>query len=226
MEQQQAGVSKKRAVIFLGPSLSQDDARQVLDVEYRRPVQRGDIDELLSDPPDIVGIVDGQFFQNLSVSPKEILRALRAGVTVFGSSSMGALRAVELLPYGMIGVGQIFKLYRSGRVDADDEVAMVFSPSDLRALSVPMVNIRFALRAAAAEGLITQAERRLLLKYSRGLYFPERSYGHLLSLAAGSIDGQRLTALKDYLRHRAPDAKREDALCLLSAVRQRLYAQN
>lgn len=226
MKQQPNGASKKRAVIYLGPSLSQEDARQVLDVEYRRPVQRGDIDELLSDPPDILGIVDGQFFHNLSVSPKEILRALRAGVTVYGSSSMGALRAVELLPYGMIGVGQIFKLYRSGRVDADDEVAMVFSPSDLRPLSVPMVNIRFAVRAAAVEGLINQAERRLLLKIARDLYFPERTYSRLLSLAAGGIDGERLPALSEYLRHRAPDAKREDALCLLSAVQKRLAAQN
>ena len=80
-----------RAVVFCGPSLSHADAAQVLDVEYLPPVGKGDLDQLLAQerPPDLIGIVDGRFFQSLAISPKEILRAIDAGVTVYGSSSMG-----------------------------------------------------------------------------------------------------------------------------------------
>ena len=48
---------------------------------------------------------------------------MAAGTQVFGAASMGALRAAELAPFGMIGVGAIFAAYRDGRLTGDDEVA-------------------------------------------------------------------------------------------------------
>src|SRR5436309_15622699 len=104
----------KRPVIFLGPSLAIKEAAAILDADYRPPVKRGDIDVLISPPPPAIGIIDGEFFQSLAISPKEVLRAIEAGIPVWGASSMGALRAAELYPFGMIGVGTVFELYLSG----------------------------------------------------------------------------------------------------------------
>ena len=49
------------------------------------------------------------------------------GIHVFGSASMGALRA-ELCPFGMVGVGRIFEAYRDGELEDDDEVAVIHGP--------------------------------------------------------------------------------------------------
>jgi hypothetical protein len=213
-----------KAIVFTGLSLSHKEASGFLDVEYRPPVKRGDIDALLTDPPSIIGIIDGQFLQNLSVSPKEILRALRAGFTVFGSSSMGALRAVELESYGMVGVGNIFKLYRSGRIDADDEVALVFSSHDMKPLSEPAVNFRFALQGACEEGIICAREKNALMRLVKSLYYPERSYPKLLSFARDRLPLTKASALEYYLLNRAPDMKRQDAISLLREIGKLLQA--
>ncbi|MCK5364697.1 MAG: hypothetical protein KAR22_17095, partial [Gammaproteobacteria bacterium] len=119
--------------VFVGPTLSVEDASAVLDAVYLPPVQQGDIYRvatLLN--PSAIGIIDGYFQQVPSVWHKEILWAMARGVHVFGSASMGALRAAELEPFGMQGVGRIFEAYRSGvfapyfgeAFEDDDEVAV------------------------------------------------------------------------------------------------------
>ena len=60
---------------------------------------------------------------------KEILWALPEGVPVFGSASMGALRAAELRGFGMRGVGRIFEAFREGALEDDDEVALAHGPA-------------------------------------------------------------------------------------------------
>lgn len=66
---------------------------------------------------------------------QRVLRAIDAGVALFCGSSMGALRAVDCAPYGMIGIGQIYAEYASVRVDSDDEVAVAYDEDTGRALS-------------------------------------------------------------------------------------------
>ncbi|MFN0068525.1 MAG: TfuA-like protein [Limisphaerales bacterium] len=211
-------------VIFLGPSLSPAEARRRLDADYRPPVRRGDLLPLLADPPRVVGIVDGVFFQRLAISPKEILRLLEAGTTVVGAASMGALRAVELGPFGMLGVGRIHELYRSGAVTADDEVAMAFDPETFAPASEPLANIRLALADAQAAGILTSREQARLLLAMRRLHFPERSHRRLLGFAAGLLPADRRGALEGFLRREEANAKRQDALALLEAVRGLPYA--
>jgi len=87
-------------VVFLGPSMPVEEARRLLDAEFVPPICRGDL-ALLPSNVRIIGIIDGEFFQKLAVSPKEIIEALGRGVRVFGSSSMGALRAAETHTFGM-----------------------------------------------------------------------------------------------------------------------------
>ena len=198
-------------VIFLGPSLAREDAEQILDADYLSPICRGDLAKL-PDHVRFVGIVDGEFYQSLSVSPKEVLKLLRRGVTVFGSSSMGALRAAETWKLGTIGVGQIFTMFRDGILDADDEVALIYERDTYRKLSEPLVNLRAALDMAAAANVIDEQEKSQLLLKMKCLYFPERSHQALQAMCP---------RLRDYFRTSPlPDIKRDDAVEMLHAIRE------
>jgi hypothetical protein len=208
----------RRAVVFLGPSLDRATAASILpDVEFRRPIRRGDLKPLLDEPPAAIGIVDGEFYQSVSVSPKEILPFLRAGVPVFGSSSMGALRAVELAPYGMAGVGTVFNWFLRGRLSADDEVAMTFCPQTFRPLSEPLVNFRVAFRQAQQEGVISPGERVRLSRAMQRRYFPARTVPALFQ-DADEFLGPRSTTFRAWWSKRAPNAKGDDARDLLARM--------
>ncbi|MEU4777346.1 TfuA-like protein [Micromonospora sp. NPDC023633] len=211
-----------RAVVFAGPSIDAATIAELAPVEVRPPVKRGDIDLLLAEPepPTHIGIVDGQFLQGLMISPKEVLRAIDRHpnpVRVFGSSSMGALRAAELATEGMVGVGQVFELYRSGAIDADDEVAITFDPDSQRALCEPMVNIRVAIAAAVERGVISPGSAATVLAAAKALYFPDRTYARILRLPVvrKQVGDAELVALREFLDADAPDAKRDDAIALL-----------
>lgn len=195
--------------IYLGPSLPLAAARSILDAEYLPPIKRGDLTRLPADI-DCIGIIDGEFYQSLAVSPKEILPFLERGVRVFGASSMGALRAVELAPHGMIGVGRIFEWFRDGVIDAEDEVALVYDPETCRALSDPLVNIRIALCEAARQGIIGASEADELIGKLRQLWFPDRSYRLVAHICP---------RLAPFLAGNPPDQKANDARLLLETIR-------
>jgi TfuA protein len=209
-------------VLFVGPSLDAAARAGLTDVEVLPPVGRGDVDRLFEreQPPRFVGIVDGVFLQSLAISPKEILAVMeRHEAVFFGSSSLGALRAVELEDFGMRGIGDIVELYRSGAVNADDEVAITFDPDTLTALSEPMVNIRVALAAAVRAAVVTEAEASLAVAAAKRRYFPDRSYARMLHDVEPELGAERTGALRVFLRDEAPDAKRDDALALVEAMR-------
>ncbi|WP_201756500.1 TfuA-like protein [Corallococcus silvisoli] len=159
-------------------------------------------------------LIDGIFHSGPSVWQREILTALDEGIEVLGASSMGALRAAELHPFGMVGHGTIFEWYRDGLIDADDEVALRHAPEDMgyRALSEPLVNIRFTLLQAVDDGRLSVDEADTLVAFMRETYYPERSYRRLLEspLFLGWA-GERLAAWRQYLRENAVDLKARDA---------------
>ncbi|KJK44467.1 hypothetical protein UK23_29200 [Lentzea aerocolonigenes] len=207
-------------VVFLGPSLEPAVAAGLADVELLPPIKRGDIDALLARPvrPERIGIVDGEFMQSLSISPKEVLRALDSGVEMWGSSSMGALRAAELDVFGMTGVGQVYELFASGEIDADDEVAITFDPETLAPLCEPMVNIRVALSAARDRGVVPADVADAFVRAAKSLYFPDRRMNNVFAVLGDDISPEHREQLRTFLRTDAPDAKRADAVALLSSL--------
>src|SRR5260370_24883948 len=144
-------------VIFTGPTLSAADARGELAAEYRPPAAQGDIYRAAQTAPEIIGIVDGYFERVPAVWHKEILWAMSQGIHVFGSASMGALRAAELVDFGMEGVGAVFEMYRDGILEDDDEVAVVHTTDEFgfRAGSEAMVDIRPTLATATDDGVLS-----------------------------------------------------------------------
>jgi hypothetical protein len=209
------------AVVYLGPSLPLDAARGILPAEYRPPIRRGDLARLFPNPPRFVGIVDGEFYQSLAVSPKEILPLLDAGVTVLGAASMGALRAAETWRYGTIGVGRIFRLYRAGSIDGDDEVAVTYCPETYRTLCEPLVNFRLALGDARRAGIVTAAETSRLIRRLKSLYFPERTLARFWKEAGRVLAPEGLRLLRQFFGAEAPDAKAADAAALLREIASR-----
>ena len=142
-------VAPHEIVVFLGPTLGTEVAETLLPARYLPPVSCGDILRSLRLRPRVIAIIDGLFESTAAVWHKEILLAMAEGITVFGASSMGALRAAELAPFGMIGVGRIFEAYRDGVCTDDDEVAVLHSAAgQYCAVSEPMVNIRATLARA------------------------------------------------------------------------------
>lgn len=213
-------VAVKKPIVFLGPSLELEIAKTLLDADYRPPVRRNDVMHAAREKPPLIVMIDGVFMHTLAPSPHEVLRAIQAGVPMMGSSSLGALRAVELAPFGMKGVGQIYRWFQSGELEADDEVALVFHGETLRAISEPMVNIRWALAAAVREGILTADEEQTLLRVGKELYFPDRSWRRLFFEAKDKVPAPALDRLKAFVETGDYDLKGLDAReCLREAAR-------
>ncbi|WP_063934876.1 TfuA-like protein [Archangium violaceum] len=211
--------------VFLGPSHPLEQAQRLLDAYYLPPVAAGDVSALVERRPRAIVIIDGYFEQVPSVRHKEILYALSQGIRVFGSSSMGALRAAELHPYGMEGVGRIFEAYRSGEYEDDDEVAVSHAPESLgyRALSEAMVNVREGLRLAREAGVISPGTHDLLREHAKRKYYADRAWPDLWR--AGMWPGvprDELDGLRALVTREKPDLKREDAARLLEHVSREL----
>lgn len=111
-----------------------------------RPIRSGDIYRIMTHGYDRIGIIDGVFHGVPSIWHREISNAIEHGIEVYGSSSMGALRAAEMERQGVIGIGQVYEWYSSDQIVGDDEVALSHLPEyPYEALTIPLVDIRNAL---------------------------------------------------------------------------------
>jgi hypothetical protein len=216
--------------IFTGPTVAADEARTLCKAIYLPPVRQGDVYRVaISRRPRAIAIIDGYFQQVPSVWHKEILWAMAQGIHVFGSASMGALRAAELADFGMQGVGKIFTAYRNGFLEPyrdeifedDDEVALIHGPPEMNysPLSDAMVNIRCSLARACDQGVISHETRNALVSIGKSMFYAERSYDHLLKTAAqGGMAAHELDRLSNWLVEGRVDQKRQDALDLLARM--------
>ncbi|MGH9787455.1 MAG: TfuA-like protein [Candidatus Acidiferrales bacterium] len=207
--------------VFTGPTLPAEEARRELDAVYLPPASQGDVYRVGLQRPWAIGIIDGYFDRVPAVWHKEILWAMTQGIHVYGAASMGALRAAELAPFGMVGVGKVFESFRDGLLEDDDEVAVVHSPAEkgFRSGSEAMVNIRLTLAAAQEATLIRPESRRALESLAKALYYPDRSYPRLLADAAQqNLPAQELDAFRAWLPSGRVDQKRADALAMLRAL--------
>lgn len=216
-------------VVFVGPTLPPEDIAACGDIVYLPPVAQGDIYRAAQRRPRAIGIIDGYFSGAPSVWHKEILWAISQGIPVFGSASMGALRAAELHAFGMRGVGRIFEAFRDGELEDDDEVAIVHGPAELGHVpaSEAMVNIRATLTCAETAGILSRSSRSELEAFGKSIFFPHRSWEALLEGAGtlGIAEPQR-AALSAWLTEGRVDQKRADALEMLAAMRDAAQESN
>ena len=222
-----------RICFFIGPSIRAHQVREELagveaEVEILPPVQQGDLLRLHPRLPDVIGIIDGYFYQVPAVYHKEILVVLEQGTRVLGSSSLGALRAAELDVFGMEGVGQVYRLYKRGSIDGDDEVALVHLEEDehFRPMTVPLVTIRHNVARARGQRIISARTAAAVVASGKRLRFTHRTYrAALAGVPASAAPAEELARLADFLAHHAVDIKHADARALVRTVAERLRGQ-
>ncbi len=180
-----------RPVVFLGSTLPRAEAAKILSADYRSPIRRGDLGQVPAGAR--VLIVDGEFDQSLSVSPKEILEFMARGGRASGAASMGALRAAELAPVGMRGIGWIYEQYRSGRILGDDEVAVCYLPRSFEPVTVPLINVRYWLEQLCSAHELGERMAARVLRGARRIFYADRTPERLRS-ALDEILGAETTA--------------------------------
>ncbi|RYD39050.1 MAG: hypothetical protein EOP83_37425, partial [Verrucomicrobiaceae bacterium] len=162
-----------------------------------------------------MAIIDGVFDAELAITTREIRLALSRGIKLVGSSSMGAMRAAEVP--GMVGVGRIYEMIRDGTIERDDEVAILMDAESGRALTEPLVNVRYAVENLVSSGSISDEMGRKVVAAAIELHFHDRTYRNILR-SAGITDSIECEVLLGALR--SLDLKREDAHCLLERVHE------
>jgi hypothetical protein len=135
---------------------------------------------------------------------------------------MGALRAAELAPFGMVGVGAIFEAYRTGVLEDDDEVALAHGPEETgyRAGSDALVNIRATLDKARTAGVLDEGSAAALVRITKSLHYAERTYAEVIERARDEgLAESTLERWRTWLPSGAVDQKRADAVAMLHAMR-------
>jgi hypothetical protein len=198
-----------KTIVFAGPSLAGAQPSVLTTVVQAPPIKRGDLAN--ADEYDVIVILDGEFGQSDSVSPKEILAVLEKGRTVIGAASMGALRASELDRSGMIGVGWVYDYFRRQAVRRDADVALAYSPFDFAPMTVPVVDVEYWMERASAAGLIGRQQRALVLKAARKIFFAERTMDELMDSLRRAIGDQLLQSLLAFSGGEVPSIKSVDA---------------
>lgn len=204
-------------VVFLGPSLDPKEAENHLEARYLPPIRRGDLPKVIAEGAQEIGIIDGEFGQSLAVSVMEICAGLKQGVVIRGAASMGALRAAECQSAGMLGTGWIFEGYVKGLLRADDEVALMFDPRTYQALTIPLVNVRWALRIAIEANVLAPSVERDLLQLARRVRYTTRDQAALRNAGSSSPLNTEMCTLVEFMETNPLlcDRKRLDALLLL-----------
>jgi hypothetical protein len=202
--------------VFVGPTRLQRIPDRVHIFE---PAALGSVFRAVQADYKLICLIDGYFGNTPSVWHKEILFALKSGVTVCGSSSMGALRAAELHSFGMVGFGWVYRAFRRGVLQDDDEVCVLHAVPELNfdALSEAMVNIRYSLRKMKNRRQLSRESEIRIGASLKDLHFSERNLPAVRSAFEHEF-GNQGAAKFDLYESTKVDIKTQDAELMLSAV--------
>ncbi|MET9945265.1 TfuA-like protein [Streptomyces sp. NPDC006341] len=209
--------------MFVGPTLpASEPVLTSPGLRVLPPARHGDLFDTAIAEGDTVVLIDGVYHQAPALRHKEILAAMGRGVHVIGAASIGALRAAELAPFGMRGVGTIYTAYVQGEIEGDDEVAVGQAPDgDWDALTWPVVTIRHVLQLAVRAGGLSAERAEQLLAGLRAVYYPQRTTAAVRAVCHRLGEGAFAEWLAEQRKadEHFGDIKRADAL---AAVRTAL----
>ncbi len=208
-------MGRGRTVVFLGPTLPHHEAKKLLRADYRPPARQGDVFRALETKPDTIVLIDGVFESAPSVWHHELLAAHASGVTLLGSSSMGALRAAEL-PGVITPIGEIARRFVTGEWNDDAAVALLHADATqhYRALTVPWVNVFATARAAQRNGVLTAAKARALHTTAEAQFYQSRTWSSVFQALGWPVE------LRQQVLAHAVDLKAADARACLEAAAQ------
>jgi len=208
-------------IVFLGPSLSIEKARKIINAEFLPPAKKGDFIKLSLIPEKkIIILIDGVFLQDYPPTPIEVFQVVnKNNFQVYGASSLGALRAVELEKFGMKGYGQVFELFKKNIINSDDEVAVTFDNS-YNLLSEAMIDIRYNLFLAFKKGIIDKETKQLITRTAKKIYFPFRSYENIVkkSIELYSDTRDSIEDFHNFVSTQRQSLKELDAMGILKKI--------
>lgn len=220
-------MGESRILVYTGPTLPAHEVHAALPgAEVRPPAGRGDLLAERWRPGDTAVVLDGYFRERRSVGHKEILQVLAERVEVVGAASMGALRAAELGPCGMLGRGIVHEMYASGEIDGDDEVGVLHGPAaaGYPVRTVALVNLRYACAEAVGEGRLSPDAAQRIVGAAKSLPFTHRTPQDIGS-ALDPADRRALEPLLDGIESGRWDIKRLDATRVLREIAERAPAE-
>lgn len=165
------------------------------------PCKQTDIMKLVETvQPTHIALVDGLYMSVPAPWHKEILLALENNIQVYGLSSMGALRAVELQSFGMKGYGLVYEYIKKNEPIDDSIVAVVHDSeksNSFKPLTYAKIEINFFYKSLKNASLLSDLHFQVLSKQLNEIYFQNLSKSKVLSelKSVGLYDGQ---ALIDY----------------------------
>jgi hypothetical protein len=83
-----------------------------------------------------------------------------------------------------------------------------------------MVNIRYNLGIAEEKGIINRETKEKIVSIAKSVYYPERDYERILSVAEGEVEKEVLEQLKKFLNEERSDLKGEDAVEALKRIKE------
>ncbi|MDP6523542.1 MAG: YcaO-like family protein [Kiritimatiellia bacterium] len=219
---------RETTVVFAGGSISPGDVPPDADVVWAGPAEQGDMLAAVLEGFSTILVIDGYFYSRFPCTTFEVMLALEHGLNVFGSSSIGALRAVELSSYGMEGAGTVFGYLNGREVKPYHVVAQAYDDND-RPVTTPLVQITCFLENAVAAAVISAEDGRRCQAAVDAMHFTELSIGNVfrtMEKTEGVSDGA-VNSLRDCLEKNqaAFDIKKRDALLLLSGFRERMRSR-
>ncbi|TVU78462.1 hypothetical protein FQP87_03690 [Vibrio tasmaniensis] len=163
--------------MFIGPSSYSIKMDIPCNMKIMPPAKRGDINNLVaSNPPGSIVLVDGTYHSYPAVSHAEIRSAIKSGWQVWGLSSMGAIRAVELKSLGMKGFGNVYSMFAKDDDLPDDYVALIHgNEPPYIPISEPLIHIDFFLKELVEEHVISYEDYIKLLDSFSNMWFGYRT---------------------------------------------------
>jgi|GEM_PF-2691028 len=186
--------------LFAGPSAFNLNLAKYPWLTNLGPAKQSDILDLIkfSKVQNII-IADGLYKSIPAPWHKELLIAIDRGISVIGTSSIGALRAAEMSDYGLVGFGKVYYYLQSSIVD-DSEVAVVHCGEDdsWQPLTIAHVEVIFWIKKLLSCKLIDNCCATSILNYSKSIFFERRSFALILnelSRLVPNADSDKLASL-------------------------------
>jgi hypothetical protein len=202
-------VRAQRPVVFVGPSLPRAEVERLLpDCIVRPPIQRGDLHDRPVPAGAVFVILDGVATGRQAITGREILDVLGNHAQVVGACGMGARRAAECWPGGMLGIGIVYRMFRNGTGSNDDEVVVSLRPGPGAGTSVSLVNVRYATSKLRRRGTIDQNMRDRIVSAAEGLPVDERRWDLILASAGVDEAAEELALVLGAIDVQAEDARR------------------
>ncbi len=209
--------------VLVGPSLAADKIKAIApNAVIHPPAKHGSIYKLIEPSCNQILLIDGLFYYDASVWHREILAALNSGIEVFGCASMGALRAIELSLYGMIGMGRVFDYYCVGVTDGDDEVAVLHGPESqgYQALTIPLITLRWNFDLLKNKGKLSETDLKAILLGVKKMPFHDRSWNKVFNSDSyqGYFTNNQMLELEGLALEYWQDPKELDAIDALIKI--------